>query len=80
MTTNEAGAQAADPWFARLAFTFTQGRGPVWMTLWLVIVLAALIALGLIVGPWVPASIGILGGAGVGARALATMRRYPPSA
>jgi hypothetical protein len=49
-----ATARSTDPWFARLAFHLLRKAAPWWVTLWLVLVLGALVALGAVAGPWVP--------------------------
>ena len=65
------GALPSDPWFARLAFHLLHRAGPVWLTLWLLIILGTLVALAVVAGPWVPGAITATAGLVAGGTAVA---------
>lgn len=61
-----------DHWFARLAFHILERYGAVWITVWLILIIGGLVALGAS-GPWVPGAITTVGalaasGAAIGRR------------
>jgi hypothetical protein len=64
-------AQKGDPWFARLAFHLFQRVGPGWLTIWLILIIGGLIALGVVAGPWVPGAITTVAGLTAGGAAIA---------
>ena len=66
-----SGAQPSDPWFARLAFHLLRNVGPGWLTVWLVLIIGGLIALGAVAGPWVPGVITAVGALAAGGAAVA---------
>jgi hypothetical protein len=66
-----ACAQATDPWPARLAFHLLHRHGPRWITLWLVLILGALVLLGAVAGPWVPGGITAVGALSAAGTAVA---------
>ena len=45
----------------RLAFHVLHEHGPRWVTLWLVLIIGGLVALGAVAGPWVPGAITAIG-------------------
>lgn len=52
------------------------GKRPWFATLWLILILGALVALGMLAGPWLP---GVLGALGItGAVVKARAERNPP--
>jgi len=56
------GALASDPPVWRFAFSILHGSAaPYWITLWLVLILGALVGLGAVVGPWAPGAITTIG-------------------
>ncbi|MFE0025825.1 hypothetical protein [Amycolatopsis sp. NPDC059021] len=72
---DEVGALPTDPPGWRFAFTVFSGRCvPLWITLWLSLVLGGLVALGCLVGPWAPGLLSAAGGVAAGARALVKAR------
>lgn len=69
------GAQPGDPPAWRLLFMLI-GKRPWFATLWLILILGALVALGMLAGPWLP---GVLGALGItGAVVKARAERNPP--
>jgi hypothetical protein len=69
--STSTGAHPDDPWYARLAFHLLQKVGPGWLTLWLVLIIGGLIALGVVAGPWVPSVIAATGALTAGGTAVA---------
>ncbi|GAA1940484.1 hypothetical protein [Amycolatopsis minnesotensis] len=60
--SQDVGALATDPPLWRFAFQAFSGRCvPFWITLWLLLLLSGLLALGWLVGPWAPGALGALG-------------------
>ena len=69
------GPQPSDPPLWRLLFMLLADR-PWFVTLWLILVLGALVLLGMLAGPWLP---GVLGAVGLtGAVVKARRSRMPP--
>lgn len=69
--STSTGAQPDDPWYARLAFHLLQKVGPGWLTLWLVVIIGGLVALGVVAGPWVSGVIAAAGALTAGGTAIA---------
>lgn len=67
-------AHPLDPWYARLAFHLLRTAGPGHLTLWLILILGGLIALGAVTGPWLPGAITAVAGLTAGGAAIA--RRF----
>src|SRR4051812_13291177 len=76
------GAQPSDPWPARLAFHILRTGGPWWITLWLILILGGLVAMGMVAGAWVPGAITAVGDACRSQRRSAetSFRSRPPHA
>lgn len=56
------GAQSSDPPGWRLAFHLLHEVGPGWLTVWLILIISGLVALGVVAGPWVPGAITAVAG------------------
>ena len=75
-TTPAVGAQQSDHAGWRLAFQVLGGRAaPFWITLWLILIISGLVALGVVAGPWVPGAVTAVGGLIAGGRAIVKTRR-----
>lgn len=65
------GPMPSDPPAWRLAFHVLQKAGPWWITLWLILIIGGLVALGLVVGPWVPGALTAVAALTAGGTAVA---------